>query len=58
MIPGQRFGILQIKMGIAYVIKNFEVSVNGRTKSPMKYNPIYFMTIPNDPLWLDFKKIV
>ncbi|KAJ3637984.1 hypothetical protein MTP99_001399 [Tenebrio molitor] len=55
---GQRFGILQIKMGIAYVIKNFEVSVNGRTKSPMKYNPIYFMTIPNDPLWLDFKKIV
>ncbi|RZC35328.1 p450 domain containing protein [Asbolus verrucosus] len=55
---GQRFGILQIKIGVAYVMKNFELSLNKKTKRPLTYDPIYFMTSPKGGLWLDFKKIV
>ncbi|RZC42383.1 p450 domain containing protein, partial [Asbolus verrucosus] len=54
---GQRFGILQIKIGVAYVIKNFELSVNRKMRTPVKYDPIYFLTFAKDGLWLDFKKI-
>lgn len=54
---GQRFGTLQIKIGVAYLIRNFEISVNKRTQLPIKYDPVYFLTLPKDPVWLDFKKI-
>ncbi|XP_044262902.1 probable cytochrome P450 28a5 isoform X2 [Tribolium madens] len=55
---GQRFGTLQVKVGVAYVIKNFEISVNERTKLPLEFEPTYFLVLPKDPIWLDFKKIV
>ncbi|KAJ3648665.1 hypothetical protein Zmor_020451 [Zophobas morio] len=54
---GQRFGSLQVKIGVAYVIKNFEIFVNKKTTLPIKYDPMYFLTLPREPLWIDFKKI-
>ncbi|KAJ3642767.1 hypothetical protein Zmor_025523 [Zophobas morio] len=54
---GQRFGSLQVKIGVAYIIRNFEISVNGKTQLPIKYDPVYILTLPKEPVWLDFKKI-
>ena len=54
---GQRFGSLQVKIGVAYIIRNFEISVNGKTQLPIKHDPVYILTLPKEPVWLDFKKI-
>lgn len=54
---GQKFGILQIKIGVAYIIKNFEVFVNKKTMQPLKYDPVYWLTTAQGGLWLDFKSI-
>ncbi|XP_044268123.1 probable cytochrome P450 28a5 [Tribolium madens] len=54
---GQRFGLLQIKVGLAYIIKNFELTLNKKTKLPLKYDPTNVLITPIGGLWLDFKKI-
>ncbi|EFA04564.1 probable cytochrome P450 6a13 [Tribolium castaneum] len=54
---GQRFGLLQIKVGLAYIVKNFELSLNKKTKLPLKYDPINPLVTPTGGLWIDFKKI-
>jgi cytochrome P450 len=54
---GQRFGLLQIKVGVSYVVNNFELSVNKRTKLPLQYDPTYFLTSPIGGMWIDYKKI-
>jgi cytochrome P450 family 28 len=54
---GQRFGVLQIKIGVVYILKNYQLLVNKKTQRPLKYNPMYFLTSPVGGLWIDFKKI-
>ncbi|KAJ3641252.1 hypothetical protein Zmor_027766 [Zophobas morio] len=54
---GQKFGMLQVKAGIAYIIRNYEILVNGKTQLPLKYSITNAMTAPVGGLWLDFKKI-
>jgi hypothetical protein len=57
LFSGQRFGLLQIKVGVSYVVNNFELSVNKRTKLPLQYDPTYFLTSPIGGMWIDYKKI-
>ncbi|XP_063905052.1 probable cytochrome P450 28a5 [Zophobas morio] len=54
---GQRFGMLQVKIGVAYVVKNFRLSVNGKTKMPLEYDPFAIITTPKGGMWIDFEKI-
>ncbi|KAJ3637794.1 hypothetical protein MTP99_001222 [Tenebrio molitor] len=54
---GQKFGVVQIKIGVAYIIRNYQVFVNNKTQLPLKYNPIYLLISPIGGLWIDFKKI-
>lgn len=54
---GLRFGILQIKVGIAHIIKNFAISLNKKTKLPLKIDPCYILTSPIGGFWLDFENI-
>nr|WCC58062.1 cytochrome P450 [Pharsalia antennata] len=54
---GSRFGSLVVKVGIAQMIKNFEVDLNGKTIHPLKYEPIYFSLYPKGGVWLNCKKI-
>lgn len=54
---GQRFGIMQVKVGIVNVIKNFEVIVNGKTKEPIQIDPKSFLNTALGGLWLNFKEI-
>nr|CAH7766314.1 unnamed protein product [Callosobruchus chinensis] len=54
---GKAFGALQIKVGVADIISNFELTVNKKTKLPLMYNPWFFVVAPTDGLWIDFKKI-
>lgn len=54
---GLRFGITQIKVGIAHIIKNYQLSVNSKTQLPLKFDPYYIMADPIGGLWADFHKI-
>lgn len=52
-----RFGLTQIKLGVAQIIKNFELSVNSKTQLPLTYDKWYIMLCPIGGLWMNFKKI-
>nr|AZR39453.1 cytochrome P450 [Agasicles hygrophila] len=54
---GQRFGLTQIKVGIANIINNFKLTFNAKTKFPLKFDPHYIMLDAIGGLWVDFKKI-
>ena len=49
--------MLQVKIGVAYVVKNFRLSVNGKTKMPLEYDPFAIITTPKGGMWIDFEKI-
>nr|CAH7766312.1 unnamed protein product [Callosobruchus chinensis] len=54
---GRRFGIAQVKAGVAYLIKDFELSVNQKTKLPLKTDAWDFLVVSTEGVWLDFKKL-
>ncbi|KAG5874550.1 hypothetical protein JTB14_026850 [Gonioctena quinquepunctata] len=54
---GRRFGTTQIKVGVAYLIKHFELKVNSKTQLPLKYDPFFFLISAIGGLWVDFIKI-
>ena len=54
---GKRFGVLQIKVGIAYVILNYCLSVGKKTQLPIRYDPINIMTVPVGGLWINFSRL-
>ncbi|KAJ3641253.1 hypothetical protein Zmor_027767 [Zophobas morio] len=54
---GKRFGVLQIKVGIAYVILNYSLSVGKKTQLPIRYDPINIMTVPVGGLWINFSRL-
>ncbi|KAJ3619260.1 hypothetical protein MTP99_004957 [Tenebrio molitor] len=55
---GQRFGFLQVKIGVAYIVRHYELSVNEKTKLPIQFDKTNIMTSPVGGLWLDFKKVM
>ncbi|GLV36673.1 Cytochrome P450 6a20 [Carabus blaptoides fortunei] len=57
VICGLRFGLMQTKVGLAVILKNFKCSVNGKTKLPIVMSPESFMTTPEGGIWLDLHKI-
>ena len=57
VVLGQRFGALQVKVGVSYLIKNFELRLNKKTQVPLKFDPANVLVAPIGGLWIDFKKI-
>ncbi|XP_074025901.1 probable cytochrome P450 6a23 [Leptinotarsa decemlineata] len=54
---GARFGLLQTKVGIAAIIKNFKVTLNDKTKTPIRYSPSAAITGVDEEVWLNVTKI-
>ncbi|XP_064214224.1 cytochrome P450 3A19-like [Tribolium castaneum] len=54
---GIRFGLLQIKVGVAYIIHHYELTVNKRTKVPLKFVATSPVTAPVGGFWLNFRKL-
>uniref|UniRef100_U5EW43 Putative cytochrome n=1 Tax=Corethrella appendiculata TaxID=1370023 RepID=U5EW43_9DIPT len=54
---GMRFALAQIKRCIVEVVKNFEISVDKKTKEPLHPDPKQFMIVPIGGVWLNFKSI-
>ena len=47
---------MQVKAGLATVIRNFEVRSGRRTPNPFVADPNYFMLAAKGGLWLDIVK--
>lgn len=56
-IAGQRFGSLQIKLGVVHLIKNYRITLNNKTRVPFQFSPVSLLLDPIGGIWLDFKKI-
>lgn len=54
---GQKFGLLQVRMGVAQIIRHFQLRLNGKTKLPLRMDPWYLLQAPVGGLWIDFEKI-
>ncbi|XP_063913777.1 probable cytochrome P450 6a14 [Zophobas morio] len=54
---GLRFGLLQTKVGLGVLLKNYKFSVNSRTQLPLKFDPTSFILSPVGGMWLDYTKV-
>ncbi|XP_060535166.1 cytochrome P450 6a2-like [Cylas formicarius] len=54
---GLRFGMLQDKVGIAAIIRNFRVTLNTKTLTPLEHDLATFVPTPKGGVWLNFAKV-
>lgn len=52
-----RFGLMQSKMGLATVLKNFHVTLSPKTKYPLEMDPSSFVPSALGGLWLNLEKL-
>ncbi|KAJ8936054.1 hypothetical protein NQ318_004955 [Aromia moschata] len=57
VIDGERFGIMQAKVGLTSILKNFRVKVHQKTELPLKFDPKFFIPSTLGTMWLTFEKI-
>ncbi|KAF2894457.1 hypothetical protein ILUMI_11719 [Ignelater luminosus] len=54
---GLRFGIMQTKVGLTVLLRNYKYSLNGKTKIPLKVDPFSFIMAIEGDIWLNAEKI-
>ncbi|XP_073831658.1 probable cytochrome P450 28d1 [Musca autumnalis] len=54
---GVNFALVQLKGALVEIIRNFEVTVNARTRRDNQFNPIHLQSQLEGDIWLEFKKI-
>ncbi|KAF2898967.1 hypothetical protein ILUMI_07203 [Ignelater luminosus] len=53
---GLRFGIMQTKVGLTVLLRNYKFSFNNKTKIPLKMDPFSFSMAVDGDIWLNAKK--
>ncbi|KAK4878618.1 hypothetical protein RN001_011124 [Aquatica leii] len=54
---GLRFAFLQMKIGLAVLLKNYKFSINQKTQLPLKMNPKPLVLTPIGSIWLNVEKV-
>ncbi|CAH0555973.1 unnamed protein product [Brassicogethes aeneus] len=54
---GERFGIMQSKVGLATLLKKYKFTLSEKTQMPLKMDPSQFLTTAVGDIWLDYEKI-
>jgi cytochrome P450 family 6 len=54
---GERFGLLQVKVGLVKLLTNFDIAVCHKTTIPMKFKPNAPFIAPIDGMWLKIKRL-
>ncbi|KRT80274.1 cytochrome P450 [Oryctes borbonicus] len=54
---GQRFALMQSKVGLAFIVKNYKLKINTKTELPVRMDPVKFFTGTIGGLWVDMEKI-
>lgn len=53
---GERFGMMQAKIGLTILLNNYKFSLNPKTK-PIKFKPQSFILTPSDEIYFDIEKV-
>ncbi|KAF2886191.1 hypothetical protein ILUMI_19982 [Ignelater luminosus] len=54
---GVRFGVMQTKVGLAVLLRNYKFSLNHKTKTPLKMDPFSFILSVEGGIWLNAEKL-
>ncbi|KAK5638811.1 hypothetical protein RI129_013106 [Pyrocoelia pectoralis] len=57
MCIGLRFGLMQIGVGLALLLKNFRFTMSERTPLPLKIDPRSFLLAVEGDIWLNVDKV-
>ncbi|XP_018319271.1 probable cytochrome P450 6a14 [Agrilus planipennis] len=57
MCIGLRLGILQAKVGLVAVLKDYKFTLNSRTITPLQFDPTQFILAPVGGIWTDVEKL-
>lgn len=55
---GMRFGLLQVKVGLVKLLKNFKFTLDARTKIPVELKLKGIMLAPKYPIWLNVHPVL
>ncbi|KAJ8940731.1 hypothetical protein NQ318_005482 [Aromia moschata] len=54
---GERFGIMQTKVGLSCILRNFKVTLNKKTQLPLKMDPTKILPVAKGGIWLNLEKL-
>jgi cytochrome P450 family 6 len=54
---GLRFGMLQSKVGLTTLLKNYKIKLSNKTQFPVTLDKKSFITTANGGIWLDVEKL-
>lgn len=54
---GLRFGLIQTKVGLAMMLRNFKFGVCDKTNIPLKIDNIHMLYVPLGEVWLNMERI-
>ncbi|CAH1111514.1 unnamed protein product [Psylliodes chrysocephalus] len=54
---GERLGLMQVKLGVVEVIRNYEIAVSPKTTDPIEFDDSTMLTKPSKTIFLKLKKI-
>ncbi|KAJ8944238.1 hypothetical protein NQ314_009515 [Rhamnusium bicolor] len=54
---GERFGIMQTKVGLTCLLRNFRVKLNEKTQIPLKMSTKQFLSAAEGDIWLNIEKL-
>jgi cytochrome P450 family 6 len=52
-----RFGMLQSKVALTVLLKNYNVTLNKKTTTPIKFAKRSFLSKADGGVWLNFEKV-
>lgn len=56
MCPGQRFAVLEIKIVMSIILKNYTLEISPKMIDPIQIDPRYFLTTIKDGYWIKIKR--
>lgn len=55
-VLAMRFALLEMKICLARMIAEYNITLGSNTKMPLQFEPRGFSLVPKDGIWLKFEK--